>query len=342
MSRFAITCGLLLPAVALPAARAQAADRTVERTVAGLDTSVQATWTRVPLRDWAARVTPLAGKPVILDRRIDPDYPVTRTARGESLGDVLRAVAKEAGATVEDLPGAIRLVTAETGGRATAAAADRDRRLAAIPASQRKPLLKSEPWTWPAGARPRDLVAAALAAAGLAVEGLDTIPHDHFPAADLPPLPLAERLDIMLAHFDQRILWSADRGRVTGRVVAIDAEITPGPAGRPDRRAATDPPRREVAPPRRSVKVRDEFTLRLEAPLDQALAAIAGRLGLELDLDRASLAARGIAPGEIVRAEVEKASRDRLLDAVLQPVGLQWKIEGERLRVFAAEPAQSE
>jgi tripartite-type tricarboxylate transporter receptor subunit TctC len=69
---------------------------------------------------------------------------------------------------------------------------------------------------------------------------------------------------------------------------------------------------------------------------------IAGRLGLALDLDQASLAARGIAPGEIVRAEVEKASRDRLLDAVLQPVGLEWKIEGERLRVFAAEPASSE
>jgi hypothetical protein len=87
------------------------------------------------------------------------------------------------------------------------------------------------------------------------------------------------------------------------------------------------------------VLVRDEFTLRLEAPLDQALAAIAGRLGLELDLDQASLAASGIAPGEIVRTGVEKASREELLDAVLQPVGLQWKIEGRRLRVFAAPRA---
>jgi hypothetical protein len=340
--RFAITCGLLALAASLTTARGRAADRTVERTVAGLDASVQATWTRVPLRDWVQRVATLAGKPVILDRRIDPDHPVTRTARGEPLIDVIRAVAKEAGATVEELPGAIRLAPADASGRAGAAAADRDRRLAAIPASQRKPLLKSEAWSWPAGARPRDLVAAALAEAGLSVEGLNAIPHDHFASEDLPPLPLAERLDLVLAHFDQRILWSADRGRPTGRVVAIDADIAPQPGGRPDGRAQSDSPRRPPAPPRRSVKLRDEFTLRLEAPLDQALAAIAGRLGLELDLDRASLAARGIAPGEIVRAEVEKASRDRLLDAVLQPVGLQWKIEGERLRVFAAEPAQSE
>ena len=334
MSRIAITCGLISLTAALSAARGVAVDRTVERTVAGLDASVQATWTRVPLRDWTTRVAALAGKPMILDRRIDPDRLVTRTARGESLSEVLRAVAAEAGATVENLPGAIRLAPAATGGQAVAAADDRDRRLAAIPASQRKPLVAAEPWGWPAGARPRDLVAAALADTGLAVEGLDSIPHDHFPATDLPPLPLAERLDLVLAHFDLRILWAAESGRPTGRIVAIDADISPRLPARPTA------PRRPAAPPSRTVTVRDEFTLRLEAPLDQALAALAGRLGLELDLDQASLAARGIAPGEIVRAEVKKASRDRLLDAVLQPVGLEWKIEGGRLRVFAAEPAQ--
>lgn len=342
MSRFAITCGLLALAATLITAHGRAGDRTVERTVAGLDASVQATWTRVPLRDWAHRVAALAGKPVILDRRIDPDRLVTRTARGEPLADVIDAVATDVGATVEDLPAAIRLVPTDTAGRGAAAAEDRERRLAAIPAAQRKLLLKPEPWRWPAGARPRDLVAAALAEAGLSVAGLDTIPHDHFPGGDLPPLPLAERLDLLLAHFDLRIVWAADRGRPVGRIVAIDAEIAPPPVGRPAAPARADAGRRPTTPPARSVTVRDEFTLRLEAPLDQALAAIAGRLGLELDLDQASLAARGIAPGEIVRAEVEKASRDALLDAVLQPVGLEWKIEGRRLRVFASKPNPSQ
>ena len=342
MSRFAITCVLLALATSWTTALGLAADRTVERTVAGLDAAVNATWTRLPLRDWTARVAALAGKPVILDRRIDPERLVTRTARGEPLADVIRAVAHEAGATVEELPGTIRLVPTAASGRAAAAADDRDRRLASIPAPQRRLLLKADPWKWPTGARPRDLVAAALAEAGLTVEGLDAIPHDHFPAADLPPLPLAERLDLVLGHFDLRILWSAGRGRPTGRIVAIAAELTPPPARRPDAPGGSPAPRRPAAPPSRSVKLRDEFTLRLEAPLDQALAAIAARLGLELELDQASLAARGIAPGEIVRADVEKASRDRLLDAVLQPVGLQWKIEGERLRVFAAEALETE
>jgi hypothetical protein len=336
VSRFAITCGF----VSLALTAASAAERTAERTVAGLDAAVQATWTRVPLRDWTTRIAPLAGKPVILDRRIDPERLVTHTARGESLGDLLGAVAAEAGAAVEELPGTIRLAPQATAGRATEAAGDRERRLAGLSAAQRKPLVTAAAWNWPAGSRPRELVAAALAEAGLTVEGIDAIPHDHFPGANLPPLPLAERLDLVLAHFDLRILWSADRGRPTGRIVAIDTDLAPRPAARPDDGAPAAPVRRP-APPRRGETVRDEFTLRLEAPLDQALAAIASRLGLELELDRASLAARGIAAGEIVRAEVEKASRAGLLDAVLQPVGLEWKIEGQRLRVFAAEPPSS-
>jgi len=330
-----VVFGLSLARAIVPAA---AAEGTVERAAAGLDDGVQATWTRVPLREWTVRVSSLAGRPVILDRRIDPDRLVTHTARGESVRDVLEAVAAEAGAAVEELPGAVRLVPAAVGGRGIAAAADRERRLAALPPSQRKPLTEVRSWTWPAGAEPRVLVADALAEAGLSVQGLDAVAHDHFPAAALPPLSLAERLDLVLAHFDLRILWSADRDRPVGRIVAIDAEVAPQAGGTPRPRTGPDAARRPGPAPNRSVKLRDEFTLRLEAPLDQALAAIAARLGLELDLDQASLAARGIAPGEIVRAEVEKVSRDGLLDAILQPVGLQWKIEGQRLRVFAAEP----
>jgi hypothetical protein len=330
MLRAAVCCRFVSLMLAWAATRAGAAEQPVQRPAAGLDAAVQATWIRVPLRDWSNRVTPLAGKPVILDRRLDPDQLVTLTARGESLRDVFRAVAAGTNAAVEELPGTIRLVPRSSAGRATEAASDGARRLALLPPTQRKPLTKAVAWTWSAGAQPRELVAGALADAGLTVEGVEAIPHDHFPAADLPPLPLAERVDLVLAHFDLRILWAADRGRPTGRIVAIDADVVPRPSSRPDT------PRRGAAPPGRSVNVQDEFTLRLEAPLDQALAAIAGRLGLELELDRASLAARGIAPGEIVRAEVEKVSRAGLLDAVLQPAGLQWTIDGQRLRVFAA------
>jgi len=339
--RAAIACvvfGSSLAGVLVPAA---AADGTTEQATAGLDDGVQATWTRVPLREWTVRISSLAGRPVILDRRIDPDRLVTHTARGESVRDVLQAVAAEAGATVEELPGAIRLVPPAVGGRGIAAASDRARRLAALSPAQRKPLTEVRSWSWPAGAQPRVLLADALAEAGLSVEGLDAVAHDHFPAAALPPLALAERLDLVLANFDLRILWSANRDRPAGRIVAIDADVAPQGGGTPRPRTGPDAARRPGPAPNRPVKLRDEFTLRLEAPLDQALAAIAGRLGLTLELDAASLAARGIAPGEIVRAEVEKASRTELLDALVRPLGLEWTIAGDRLRVFAPAAASA-
>lgn len=296
----------------------------------GLDAPVRATWTHLPLRQWTERASALAGRPVVLDRRIDPELPVTLSVEGESWREVLATVAEAAGAAAEELPASVRIVPAAAAGKAGLADRDRELRVAALPAGPRDTVTARRSWRWAAGARPGDLVAGAAAEAGVEIADLDSIPHDHFPAADLPPLSLAERLDLVLAHFDRRVLWTTTRGRATGRIVAIDAEILPAALA-----AAADRPVRPE-PSRRTVELIDEFTLRLEAPLDQALAAICGRLGLELDLDAAALAARGVAPGEVVRADVNRATREELLAAVLHPVGLAWKIDGKRLRVFPA------
>ncbi len=307
------------------------------RAVAGLDAEAHASWTRVPLRAWAVSVSSLAGRPVILDRRIDPDVQVTLTARGEPLRDILARVAQEAGAAVDELDATIRIAPTSVAGKARRAEQDLRLRLTKAPAEARRTLASTRTWSWPPAARPRDLVAQLADEAGLAIEGLDTIPHDHFPAAEWPRLSLAERFDLVLAHFDRRVTWTTVAGKPVGRIVAIDAEIAPAAVEHPK------PPRgRPASEPVRTAKVRDEFTLRLEAPLDQALMAIARQLDLEVEVDRESLVARGIAFGEIARADVTKVSRDELFDAILKPLGLAWQLDGKRLRVFAppaSEPA---
>lgn len=318
--------GDLLPATAEADRSAQSDDR--------LEAPVQASWTRVPIRDWVARATSLAGRPVILDRRVDPEWQVTLTARGESLRAVLEQVAEAAGARVDDLRGSIRIVPTATAGLALAAEQDTAARLARLPARQKNGLTTRQSWQWPAGARPRDLVTAAAAEAGLRIDGLELVPHDHFPAADLPPLSLVERLDLVVAHFDQRILWVADGGLLVGRVVPIDAEIKTD-VGRPREARGDTPPPRRRRPHDRSLEV---FSLKLEAPLDQAVAAIADRLGLEPAIDERSLIARGIAVQEIVRTTVSNVSREQLLDTMLTPLQLGWRIEAGQLRVFAAVP----
>jgi hypothetical protein len=294
---------------------------------AGLDAAVHASWTGLPLREWVARMTTLAGLPIILDRRIDPTRPVTLTGRGETVGTVLDRVAAEAGATVEEVGSTIWLVPLDRTGQAARAAADRQWQIAKLPPPLRRTLTATAPLAWPAGARPADLVDRLATAARLDLDGRAAIPHDHLPAGALPSLSLAERLDLVLAQVDRRIVWN-DRG---GRILAIDEEVGAEPARR-------TPAAQKVTgriPAGRTPGRRDEYTLRLEAPLEEALAALARQLDLEFELDTASLTAHGIAPGEIVRADVTGVSREALFDAILQPVGLSWRIEGRTLRVFA-------
>lgn len=292
-----------------------------------LATPVRGSWTRLPLRQWAERVAGLAGMPVVVDRRLDPTTPVTLEAHGEPLAAVLERVAAGVDARVEPLGSSVRLVPPEAAGRATAAEAARAVELRRLPADMRARLAVRAAWAWETGAEPRQLVARLAADAGLGITGLDLVPHDHLPAVRLPPLSVAERIDLLLAHDDLRVAWTADGGRV---VPAVDA-TTPA---KPDAgRGAIQPRRRPAEPP-----AEERHTLRLEAPLDQAVAALARRFTLVPEVDAASLAARGIAPAEIVRVRVENVTRDELFDALVAPLSLAWTIDGDMLKVFAPPP----
>jgi len=296
---------------------------------AGLDTTVRAAWSGLPLREWAASVSRIGGIPVLVDRRLDPTTPISFECRDDALGDVLRRVADKIDAEVERLASTIRIVPRSMAGRAADVEAARTAELAALTADDRRRAAARAAWTWPGAARPGDLVAEVAAAAGFDVAGIDTIPHDHLPATTLPPLSVAERFDLVLADFDQRVAWLPQ-----GPAVVAISDRPSAPAAARKSATATRP---GPQPPRpaRPAPGRDVFSLRLEAPLDEALTAIAARLQLRLTLDVASLGARGIAPGEIVRVTVHDVSRDELLDAVAAPLGLAWSIEDGRLRVYA-------
>jgi hypothetical protein len=306
--------------------------------------TVNAAWTGLPLRQVALRLADLADCPIIIDRRIDPGVPITRDCRDEPLDEVLAIVAAAAGGEVATLRSSLRIVPAGGAAVVERAEAARERRIAALSPANRALLAQRRPWTWPEGGRPRDIIEAAAAEAGVSLAGLDGVPHDHFPRGSLPPLALAERLDLLLAHFDRRVDWnSAGKvGRLTGTIVPIATGLGPatrlGPATPPSRTTNSAAGPRPAGAPSTGEQT---FSLRVEAPLDETLAAITGRLGLALAIDHESLRARGIAAGEIVRADIEDKPRDALLDAILEPLALRWRIEAKTLRVFAPPPEPS-
>ena len=153
-------------------------------------------------------------------------------------------------------------------------------------------------------------------------------------------MPLAERLDLLLAQFDRRIDWrgtQTDADRVGLTIVPLpsppgdDGALVVAPAGLP-LNTAVKPPRPAVAP-RPPAPGMATWTLEVAAPLDQLLATVAIRLDLELALDREGLRAKGIAPAEIVRLSVKEVDRATLLDRIVEPLNLEWTIDGHTLRV---------
>jgi hypothetical protein len=308
----------------------------IAREAATLDEPVHAVWNRLRIAAWADRAAELAGCPVILDRRVDPDAPVSRECDGEPLGETLAAVAASAGVTVAVLEDSIRIAPARQAAAVSRGESLRRRDIARLSAGRRRAIESRQRWAWHAGVTPRGLVTAAAADAGLAIDGLDMIPHDHLPAASLGPLTLGERLDLVLAHYDLRVEWLAHGP--AGRIVPLPLDpqaTTPAPRSQ-DASAGGRPPRTRPNGSEPQPAATPRFTLRLAAPLDEAVGMLGTRFGLEATIDRGSLAARGIAPGEIVRVDLRDASRDDLLDAVVKPLGLRWRIDGSRLVIDAA------
>jgi len=304
-----------------------------------LATSVTAAWTGLPVRTAAARLATLGGCAIVIDRRIDPDTPITLDVTDAPLAEVLATIAAAAAAETVAYAGHLRVVPRGGGAALRAADAARNAELRTVAPSARGALRAQAGWSWPDGAVPVDLVAAATADGRLSLAGIARLPHDHFPATTLPPLPLADRIDLVLAHFDRRVAWhspAAGEGGDAYQIVPIPpvaASATPDATPTP-----TPPSARPAARPRPPADAAATYTLTVAAPLDELLGTLAKRFGLALDIDAAALRRRGVAAGEIVRLEIRDASRDRLLDAILAPRGLGWRIEGRTLTISAADP----
>ena len=308
---------------------------------AELDLTVTATWNGVSLRDWTSRISRIsetAGLPVLVDIRLDPDTTISLDCRDEPLKQVLGRAAALAGGELAVLKSSFQIAPPGVAEKLIRAEAARMSRLTALPPRQRALLTAASASHWPAGARPRDLIAAMAADAGITIRDVDRIPHDHLPGLLLPKLSLGERLDLLLSGYDLRIDWQAAQnaaGMPTGCIIPLAADLPPTAAATLPPTPMTKPTGRRPNAELKPAAAMSTFSLKVAAPLDQVLAAIAARLGLTLELDRESLTRRGIAPNEIVRADIKDATREQLLDAILNPLTLERTIDGGTLRVFA-------
>ena len=326
-------------------------------------------WEQVPLRDALARLPALFGEPVFVDRRVDPNQRISLDVAAASVDDVLAPVAASLSLGTSRL-GTLRYLGPRTTAEQlrTVAAVRRDEAVR-LPVESRASLTRRQRLTWPRLTEPRGLVTALTQERGWRVEQAERIPHDLWPAGSLPALTLVEQLTVLLAGFDltframpngrtieivplgpttitrryrlpdrlaepesllQQQLPDLARVEIAGETISVDGrledherliEILRGPATRG----------RPPAPVR---ETRQVYTLRVvEQPVGAVLRQLAERLAWQLEIDETAIRAAGLSLERRVSFSVENSDQDELLKAVLHPAGLDYRREGERLRI---------
>jgi hypothetical protein len=184
----------------------------------GSTTSVE--WRGAELRQRFQHLAATHRVAVFLDRRIDPDQEFDFSLSGVSLEELLRQAAQHVGAQTTRLGSLIYFGPARTCGLVSAVAPLRRKEVSrnAILARARP-----QPWSWEELAEPRQLLLDLATRHQFAVENPEVVPHDLWPAADLPPLDLADRLTLLLAGFDLTYEFSADGKRI--RLVPLPADF---------------------------------------------------------------------------------------------------------------------
>ena len=152
---------------------------------------------------------------ILLDRRVDPDQPLTMTASDLPLEQMLGQIAQRHGLGMTVLGSVVYLgpphfttrlrTLAELRRQEVRARSDVAERLLAVAA-----------FRWPDFATPRDLLTRLAAESRLTIEGLAQVPHDLWAEADLAPLTWVDRLTLIAGQFDLTFELASD-----GRSVAL-------------------------------------------------------------------------------------------------------------------------
>jgi hypothetical protein len=184
---------------------------------------VDVQWQDRPLRAGLARLTQTYGVAMFLDRRVNPDQPITVSVHGQSLEELLHAIAHAAEAEISLLGPVVYFGPAEAVKELATLAALRRQDVAKFNAPAKARLLKMAPWQWAELSQPRDLLSELEQLAAVNIQNADLIPLDLWPATNLPPLPWTDRLTLLLFGFGYTCEFNADG--TTAQLVPIPSSL---------------------------------------------------------------------------------------------------------------------
>ena len=330
---------------------------------------VSVSWSNLPLVRALKSLGSAQRMAVVLDRRVDPERPITLAIDQEPLGEALEKIARHLKLGYCQFGPVAYFGPPSMARRLRTLAALRLDELRQMPSAATRKLLLMRSWHWDELTEPRQLVDNLAAEAGVEIVGVDKIPHDLWPAADLPPLSWIDRLTLIASQFE--LSFELDKTGRRAQLVAAPATVVltrnyqggsdaAAVARRwakalPDARVAVDKNRiriegrledHEAAQQRLRGKPTDQTTVTAgkevyqlsveNAALDQVVRQVAERLNLEFDWDRAAIDAAGISIDQLVTVKVQDASLDELVRAVLAGTGLAFRRDDRKISLYPA------
>jgi hypothetical protein len=176
---------------------------------------------------------------------------------------------------------------------------------------------------------PRRVIESAVEERGWRVANADAIPHDLWSSGQLPELSLPDQLTILLVGFDLTFeLRPQDRS-----IELVPLTVLPKGAGT---QAGVRPPVPSAKAPKPNQGAKHQYTLRVqEQPVGAVLQALGKRLRWTIQIDEDGIRKAGKSLDTRVSFSVEKADQNQLLEALLKPAGLDFRADGERVRIIA-------
>ncbi|HET6879665.1 MAG TPA: STN domain-containing protein, partial [Pirellulales bacterium] len=322
-------------------------------------------WTGVGVRQGLASLAKAERVAILLDRRIDPERPVDFVAKGVKLAELPAQIAEKVDGAATWFGPLAYVGPRDAAERLRTLAALRAADVRALPKPSRTRFERESAWKWDDLAEPRELVSGLAAEVGLTVENLDLMPHDLWPAADLPPLSWTDRLTLVANEFDLTFQFSDD-SRL--RLIPIVAPVVIERSYPAVRQASELAARWRRQAPHAQIDVRGDQVIvraRLEdhellhparpAPSraakggvavytltvpDQPLSAVLDKLreaAIDIVVDEAALKKAKLSVDRRVSFSVERATLEELLEAALKPAGLTFERKGKGYRIVPAD-----
>ncbi len=285
-------------------------------------------WQRVPLRDALGRLRALFDDTVFVDRRVDPSMRISLDIEATSAEEVVAAIAAGQDLGTARLGRLVYIGPSAAAKQLRAISAARSQEVGRLPADLRTLLTQKQPSDWPRLGEPCNVIAAIIEQRGWRLANQDAIPHDLWAAGSLPPFPLAEQLTVLLIGFDLTFEL-----RPQDRIIQVVPMMVNGkPSGPSLTKKQPTPP---ASAKRSKQGARQEYTLRVpEQPVGVVLQALAKKLNWTIQIDEDAIRKAGKSLATPVSFSVENVDQEHLLDALLGPAGLDYRIEGEQIRII--------